>query len=478
MSRSDRGWQFFVKSKRFDWLAKVFERIDAARPTGTGVTDEVVVASLADDDDEVGDTTGVADADDDGIAEEEIAVDEVMRGVVLVDVAGDCWRVEGGGFPVKPALGGVAVDGLDEGIELAGVEVGSVAGEDHGGGGDGAAFGAEGGIRRAEWVASPAGIVLEKLRDVVDSFDREIQSSAGRERCVHGHPIAGPQRGGDDPDEKDEGEDELKYPACGHAGKVLLERMRSMTFAFGLALLVGMTMETRADWNAEVLRAVRAMPKGGDYSVASEASRNFREAVSVGRGGLRIEPKRATPSYCSSATYLVLLKVIAEAQDAGRLRLPMAALTELAPTPQADGEGVWGRWNANGPGAASLLNTLGAGKNFTSYAEARAGDFMKIFWRDAVGKHERGHLVVYLGREMQGGLPHVRFWSSNKPGGYGEKSVPQSEIARAIFSRLDAPQNFARVVDLPRIDGYLSKLLERESSFDEACRMVDAKVSE
>ncbi len=248
-----------------------------------------------------------------------------------------------------------------------------------------------------------------------------------------------------------------------------------MTFAFGLVLLVGMTKEACADWNAEVLRAVRAMPKGGGYSVASEASQRFREAVSVGRDGLRIEARGATPSYCSSATYLVLLKVLAKAQDDGRLRLPKAAWVAMAPAPQADGEGVWGRWNANGPGAARLLNTLGAGKNFTGYGDARAGDFMKIFWRDAVGKHERGHLVVYLGREMKGGLPHVRFWSSNKPGGYGEKSVPQSEIARAIFSRLDAPENFARVADLPRSDGYLSKLLERESSFDEACRMVDAR---
>ncbi len=251
-----------------------------------------------------------------------------------------------------------------------------------------------------------------------------------------------------------------------------------MTFALGLVLMGVMTLQAKADWNAEVLRAVRAMPKGGDYSVKSEASQRFREAVTVGRNGLQVNEKVARPSYCSSATYLVLLKVIAEAQDKGRLRLPMAALTEMAPKPQADGEGVWGRWNANGPGSARLLDTLGAGKNFTSYAEARPGDFMKIFWRDAVGKHERGHLVVYLGREMEGGVPQVRFWSSNQPGGYGEKAVPQSDIARVIFSRLEAPENFARVLDLPRSDAYLSTLLERESNFAEACRMVNAKVAE
>ncbi len=229
-----------------------------------------------------------------------------------------------------------------------------------------------------------------------------------------------------------------------------------------------------ADWNDEVLRAVRSMPEGGGYSVTSEASAKFRGAVVVDARELRVEARGATPSYCSSATYLVLCKVLGEAQRAGRVRLSAAALAEIAPSPQADGVGVWGRWNANGPGAARLINTLGAGRNFTDFAAARPGDFLKIFWRDAVGRSERGHLVVFLGLESEGGVPSVRFWSSNKPGGYGEKSVKRSEIARAIFTRLDDPGQFAKVTELPRADGYLSKLLERESSFAEACRMVGA----
>ncbi len=216
------------------------------------------------------------------------------------------------------------------------------------------------------------------------------------------------------------------------------------------------------------------MPSGGGYSVSAEAGAKFRAAVTVRLDGLSVDARGASPSYCSSATYLVLVKVLEEAQRAGRIRLGADALAAIAPSPQADGVGVWGRWNANGPGAARLINTLGAGRNFTDFSAARPGDFLKIFWRDAVGRYERGHLVVFLGMENDGGIPKVRFWSSNKPGGYGEKSVKRSEIARAIFTRLDDPGQFAKVVEMPRADGYLSTLLERESSFVEACRMGGA----
>ncbi|MGC1480425.1 MAG: hypothetical protein WA771_07970, partial [Chthoniobacterales bacterium] len=157
-----------------------------------------------------------------------------------------------------------------------------------------------------------------------------------------------------------------------------------------------------------------------------------------------------------------------------RVRLSAAALAEIAPSPQADGVGVWGRWNANGPGAARLIDLVGAGRSFTDLDSARPGDFLKIFWRDAVGKFERGHLVVYLGKGSVDGEPGVRFWSSNQPGGYGEKVVPRSLIARMIFTRLDSPAAFAAVTELPERDAYLSTLLTAESSFAEACRIVGA----
>ena len=108
---------------------------------------------------------------------------------------------------------------------------------------------------------------------------------------------------------------------------------------------------------------------------------------------------------------------------------------------QRDGEGVWGRWNANGPGTARLFHELDLGRNFTDYALARPGDFMKIFWTSEVGRAERGHSVVYIGRELVGGTERVRFWSSNKPAGYGEKSVPRTEDRpRDIFTARPAAE--------------------------------------
>ncbi len=139
-----------------------------------------------------------------------------------------------------------------------------------------------------------------------------------------------------------------------------------------------------------------------------------------------------------------------------------------------DGFGAWGRWNANGPGAAGLIHELGAGKNFTDPSAARPGDFLKIFWTDAVGKSERGHLVVFLGFEDREGVAHIRFWSSNKPAGYGEKSIPLSRVARMLFSRITAPETFSRVRSLPPSNAYLAGLLGRVSSFSEACRKTGA----
>ncbi len=249
--------------------------------------------------------------------------------------------------------------------------------------------------------------------------------------------------------------------------------MRIITIAI-LALGLCAT-RARCDWNEAVLRAARSMPSGGGYSVSSEASERFRASVRVSAGRLVVDARGAAPSYCSSATYLVLLRVIASAQAGGELHLPPEAVEALAPSAQGDGEGIWGRWNANGPGAARLFHALGIGRNFTSFDEARPGDFLKIFWTGEVGRRERGHLVVYLGREGSDDSERVRFWSSNKPGGCGEKSVARSEIARAIFSRLERPEKFADAGKLPATDRYLAGLLESESSFAEACALTGAR---
>lgn len=243
----------------------------------------------------------------------------------------------------------------------------------------------------------------------------------------------------------------------------------------GLIFFAATTLvSSGADFNEVVLRQIAAMPSGGAYATTTAAHTALASAAEIDPTGVRLRPERARPSYCSGATYLVFLKALGELQKTGNLRLDRAQWESLLPAAMADGHGVWGRWNANGPGTARLFHELSLGRNFTSFAEARPGDFLKIFWIDAVGKKERGHSVVYLGTETKDGVEYVRFWSSNKPGGYGEKSVARSKIARALFSRLESPSNLAALERLTPVDSYLAGLLKNESSFREACKLTGA----
>lgn len=216
--------------------------------------------------------------------------------------------------------------------------------------------------------------------------------------------------------------------------------------------------------NDLVLASIRAMPSGGSYSTSAAANRLLESAIGVTPSGIALAPARACPSYCSSATYLVFLRTLQHLIRSGGLTLDGETLAALLVRGQRDGEGVWGRWNANGPGTARLFAELNLGSNFTSFAEARPGDFMKIFWTTEIGRRERGHSVIYLGSEMLDGVEQVRFWSSNNPGGYGERTVPRSEIARVVFSRLETPANLFRIKSAPLTDRYLASLLSVRST--------------
>lgn len=211
--------------------------------------------------------------------------------------------------------------------------------------------------------------------------------------------------------------------------------------------------------NQRVLQAIEEMPRGGKYRLSSQVLQQMRKAVGTKHNQLRIQANRAKPSFCSSATYLVLLKVLESCQREGILQLSPNAMSHLIRVGQPDGVGVWGRWNANGPGTARLFKELRCGTNFTSYEAARAGDFMKIWWNDTIGAKERGHSVVFLGLEQHHGVDMVRFWSSNTPNGYGVKVVPRSTIKRALFSRLEHLRPWAHIDKLPREDSFLEKML-------------------
>jgi hypothetical protein len=237
-----------------------------------------------------------------------------------------------------------------------------------------------------------------------------------------------------------------------------------------LNVLLSAGLAAAEDFNAVVLQQVRGMPVGGNYSVRRVAKIRLQSAAHFESGKFFILPSAASPSFCSGATYLVFIRTLEQLRESGRLHLDVATLDHLMIRDQRDGEGIWGRWNANGPGTARLFHELGLGRNFDEFAEARPGDFMKIFWSKSVGKTESGHSVIYLGSEYRNGEEYVRFWSSNMPNGYGERSVPRKKIAYAIFSRLEQPANLARINSAPAIDSYLASLLKKRSSFAEATR--------
>jgi hypothetical protein len=221
-----------------------------------------------------------------------------------------------------------------------------------------------------------------------------------------------------------------------------------------------------ADYNNVILEQVQQMPQGGRYSVSRFAKIRLQSSAHFESGKFFIVP--AGPSFCSGATYLVFIRTIEALRARAELNLEYATLEKLIIRDQRDGEGIWGRWNANGPGTARLFNELRLGRNFDNFDQAKPGDFMKIFWSRQVGKNEHGHSTIFLGMENRPDGQYVRFWSSNVPSGYGEKSVPRSKIAYAIFSRLETPANLARINNAPVVDTYLASLLRTRSSISEA----------
>jgi hypothetical protein len=220
------------------------------------------------------------------------------------------------------------------------------------------------------------------------------------------------------------------------------------------------------DPNGVIVSLTQTMPVGGGYSASASATRHLQSAVQVQGGRLCVDPSAAPTTYCSGATYLVFVQAIKSLVPESQFETGLAQA--LAIKGQPDGVGVWGRWNANGPGTACLFRELNLGRNFTSFDEARPGDFMKIFWNAAVGRREHGHSVIYLGRTYTDGVERISFWSSNLPGGYGDKNVPRSRIAYAIFSRLESPAHIEHSINLPARNSYLAGLTSKESSITEA----------
>ena len=216
---------------------------------------------------------------------------------------------------------------------------------------------------------------------------------------------------------------------------------------------------TSPSMNKLILEAIHRMPTGGGYSVKKDAMVAIRSAIVVEGAELQVTPEAARPSYCSEATYLAFLKVIETLLSRHELQLTSAELRMFLVGTQADGEGIWGRWNANGPGTARLFYELGLGPNFPTIDSAQPGDFLKVFWTDEIGAKEFGHSVIYLGRRMTPQGEVVRFWSSNIKVGYSEKEVPLAKMKRVVVSRFEHPENLHRLLQLPKKDAFLASML-------------------
>ncbi|HEX5177199.1 MAG TPA: hypothetical protein VFV83_09235, partial [Chthoniobacteraceae bacterium] len=100
--------------------------------------------------------------------------------------------------------------------------------------------------------------------------------------------------------------------------------------------------------NDVILQQIREMPVGGKYSASRTATIRLQSAAHFESGKFFVLPDAASPSYCSGATYLVFMKTIAALRERGDLQLNYETLDQLMIRGQADGAGIWGRWNANG----------------------------------------------------------------------------------------------------------------------------------
>lgn len=228
-------------------------------------------------------------------------------------------------------------------------------------------------------------------------------------------------------------------------------------------------------FNRIVLNSIQQdMPGGGGYSATpTDVERLAQQAVvwSESKQTLNIEPRQAVPTFCSAACYMVLLRSLQRWESTVGRRFSSVVWRELDVTPnQPDGTGIWGRANANGPGFAKMVHDLGVGINFHDVRLAQPGDFLKIFWTKSIGANERGHLVIYLGLERKNGVVNLRYWSANKPGGYGVKSVPLNRMHNLIFTRITTPQNFVNATNLPTNDNWLADMQRRSYTFAEVCR--------
>lgn len=295
--------------------------------------------------------------------------------------------------------------------------------------------------------------------------------------------------------------------------------MKRNIFLLVLAMLSASVMQINAKdersevnetWQKLVIAAVDSFPEKGGYYIGRKVTADFPKSAWRGLnesfqmlptdGKPYIDTDRAVPSFCSLATYVALLKTLTmwdvnykiDREAWYNLKPYCGVVDRMNPKGynQSDGEGCWGRANANGPGMAVLVKDLDAGFSFTAYRGAKSeknredkkerymtddewradevwsfaqkGDFMKIFWNrnetdgsdsgaiigvngNSDEDQEHGHSVIFMGYNEKG---EVMYWSSNGPGkdpknmGYGIGTCDKTRIQRVVFTRITKPENF------------------------------------
>ena len=289
-------------------------------------------------------------------------------------------------------------------------------------------------------------------------------------------------------------------------------RLFRRVIALSLALLVTAsnafgTLPVRAadpgaNFQAILIRNIDQFVDGGGYYTSKKYNPLFvrtawdgmEQALSLQDGRPVWDVSVLRPSFCSAACYMALLKALSD-WDTGNA-ISGAAWKNLKPYTvegtawpiQSDGEGCWGRANANGPGFAALIAYLGAGHNYyiaapgecastsaywAQWDNAQKGDFLKIFWNRYIGADEShsesGHMVIFLSRTrstLNGKRDDIiTYWSSNGSGtnpngGYGISSCRASKIYRAVRTRITNPAAFDRAKELPPLarDSWLCAL--------------------
>ena len=233
---------------------------------------------------------------------------------------------------------------------------------------------------------------------------------------------------------------------------LLIDCVRLLLFA-ALGLLgttvAGFAQLAPSPINEVILEQVKKMPSGGNYSASRTATIRLQSAAHFESGKFFVLPAAASPSYCSGATYLVFMKTIEALRERGDLSLNYATLEQLMIRGQRDGAGIWGRWNANGPGTARLFYSLGIGRNFDDFEEAQRGDFMKIFWSPEVGfgdlsrdgKKARARICAFLVEQHS-----IWLWRKERPA----KQDRARDFLAALFAlQPDEDRNRASTRQLP-----------------------------